>query len=84
MRIKNVYIYTRDYEKDFNFIRKDKKEYNIKDEDIYTDMNFEHAIETDIAHGLYGWDAVRITNGEKELFIVEVNNKIKIYERPKV
>ena len=82
MRIKNIYIYTKDYERDFNFIRKDKKEHNIDDKDIFTDMTFENAVKQDVTHGLYGWDAVRILDPIRgETFIVEINGKLKFYHK---
>lgn len=88
MKIKHVYIYPEEEEmgteKFIAFRENDIKKYNIKSEDIFADITIKHAIEEDIVHELYGWDAVRIIHPTKgEMLFLEINGKIRVYDGTK-
>ena len=71
MKIKNVYIYTKDIKKDREFIDADIEENNIEQENVFTDITFKDAYKQDIAVSDFGlWDGVRIVDrrGREEIY----------------
>ena len=74
MKIKNVYIYTEDSERDYKFRQEDIKKNNIRQENVFTDISFESAYMRDILQGFGGWKQVRMLDANgKEIIYVKVN-----------
>ncbi len=70
MKTKNVYIYTDNFKRDFEFRQKDIKEKHIELTDVFTDTSFNNAYRRDVAQGFGKWDKIRIVNanGREEIY----------------
>ena len=70
MKTKNIYIYTKSSEEDYNFRQEDIKKNNINGKNVFTDITFESAYRRDVLQGFGEWDRVRIINmaGREEIY----------------
>lgn len=80
MKIKNVYIFTGNNNKDFDFMDKDIEEKNIDARNVFTDVSFNRAFKYDVAQGFGGWDGVRMVsaNGDEVVYLKLVGKNRRI------